>query len=327
MKEIAFINKNKMRWNAFEAQLGRNRNPDPDELADHFIQLTDDLSYARTFYPQSPIVDYLNGLSVKAHTIIYRNKKEKGARLLDFWISELPLSIYNARLDFAWSLLIFVCAMLLGALSAYADDNVVRLVLGDQYVNMTLDNIQRGDPMGVYAQMMPAEMFFKITINNLYVSFVVFLFGIFTPLGSAFIIFRNGIMVGAFLSFFFQRSLGGVSSMAIMIHGSLELSAIVLAGGAGILLGRSILFPGTLPRRESFVRGVRKGTKIMLGLVPFFIVAGVLESFITRYYMTISFITNVIIIISSFVFVIWYFIIYPKQVFLNTQKNINDEKE
>jgi uncharacterized membrane protein SpoIIM required for sporulation len=326
MKEITFINQNKNRWTAFEEQIRRSKSFTPDDLANHYIQLTDDLSYARTFYPQSGVVRYLNELSARAHATIYRSKKEKGTRFYEFWIKELPLSVYSARRDFIWSLIVFLGACIIGVVSVYSDEGIVRLILGDGYVNMTLDNIERGDPMGVYGTMSPLLMFLAITGNNLYVAFLIFLFGMLTPLGTAIFLIRNGIMVGAFVSFFFQRSLGLEASLAIMIHGTLELSALVLGGGAGFLLGRSILFPGTLPRKDSFIRGVRQGARIMLGLVPFFILASILESYITRHYSTIPLSLNLIIILGSIFFIVWYFVIFPKKVYTQTPKKLNHGK-
>ncbi len=311
MREVTFINRNRDRWQNFEARVSKPQQFQPDELADHYVQLIDDLSYARTFYPESSVVQYLNQLSGKAYQLIYQNKKEKSNRLQTFWTKELPLELFRARQDFFLSLVIFVVSMLIGSASALNNSDFLRLILGDHYVNMTLNNIEQGDPLAVYGSIDEVYMFLKITSNNLMVSFVVFLFGLLTPVGTALLLFRNGVMVGAFQAFFYQHSLFTVSSLGIYLHGTLELSALVLAGGAGIILGKSMLFPGTLPRKTSFIRGVRRGTKIMLGLIPFFIVAGFIESFITRYYDKMSLMVNLLIIGVSLALIIGYFVIYP----------------
>ncbi len=326
MREVTFINRNRKRWQDFESKIVTPQRMQPDELADHYIQLTDDLSYARTFYPQSSVVQYLNTLSSKAFHLIYQNKREKSTRFYTFWVRELPLDLYNARYSFLLSLIIFVVSMLIGAVSAMENPDFARLVLGDQYVNMTLDNIEKGDPLAVYGKMSEGSMFLYITANNLMVSFVVFLFGLLTPLGTAFHLFRNGVMVGVFQAFFYQHSLFSVSSLGIYLHGTLELSAIVLAGGAGIVLGKNMLWPGTLPRKTAFVKGVKKGTKIMLGLVPFFIVAGFIESFVTRYYNQMSLMVNLLIIIISLLLIIGYFVFYPVYIHKLTQKELKNEQ-
>ncbi|PWE01109.1 stage II sporulation protein M [Marinilabilia rubra] len=327
MREVTFINRNRKRWQDFEQKIVNPQRLQPDELADHYIQLTDDLSYARTFYPGSSIVQYLNNLGSKAYHLIYQNKKEKSTRLQTFWTQELPRDIYKARHDFLLSLAIFVISMVIGVVSALNNDDFVRLILGDQYVNMTLDNIEKGDPLAVYGNMSELPMFLLITGNNIMVSFVVFLFGLLTPLGTAFNLFRNGVMVGAFQAFFYQHSLLTVSSLGIYLHGTLELSAIVLAGGAGIMLGKSMLFPGTLPRNTAFVNGVKKGTKIMLGLVPFFILAGVIEGFITRYYNQMGIFVNLLIIGISLTLIIGYFIYYPIYIHKRLTQNLTDHEQ
>ncbi|MDR2927693.1 MAG: stage II sporulation protein M [Cytophagaceae bacterium] len=322
MKEITFINTNKKKWNTFEDEVsGKLAKVNPDELADSFIQLTDDLSYARTFFPESNIVPYLNSLTSKAHSLIYRNKKEKSSRLKHFFTTELPLAVYAAQKEFLWSLTIFLISATIGAVSAYADADFLRVILGDDYVNMTQNNIERGDPMGVYGNMDEGVMFLYITMNNICVSFIVFIFGMLTPLGTGLHLFRNGIMVGSFLAFFAQKSLLTVSTLAIMLHGAIELSSIVLAGGAGFILGRSMLFPGTYPRKTALVAGVKRGTKIMIGLAPFFVIAGFIESFVTRHYNTMSMFTSLAIITVSLALIIGYFVIYPQIINSKTTNN------
>nr|WP_321450140.1 stage II sporulation protein M [uncultured Carboxylicivirga sp.] len=314
MKEITFINRNKKRWEKFEVQLQNASLITPDELADQFIQLTDDLAYARTYYPNSRTLSYLNSLSQKTHQEIYRNKREKGSRIPSFFTTELPLILNSARPYFLISFLVFMAAWGLGVISAYFDHDFLRVIAGDQYVNMTLDNIEKGDPMAVYSQMNEMPMFIAITFNNVFVSFYVFLMGLLTPIGTIIQVFRNGIMVGAFQAFFYHKNLLGVSTYAIMIHGTLELSAIVLAGGAGIIMGKHLLFPGTYPRKESFVYGVKKSIKIMIGLVPVFIVAGFLEGFVTRSYNSMETWVNILIIALSLTFIVWYFFLFPIKV-------------
>jgi len=100
------------------------------------------------------------------------------------------------------------------------------------------------------------------------------------------------------------------SFMTIWIHGTIEISAIVIAGGAGLAMGNSLLFPGTYSRIVSLKKGAKDGLKIVIGLVPLFIFAGFLESFVTRYTKFPSFIKLGIIGLSAF-FIVYYFVLYP----------------
>jgi uncharacterized membrane protein SpoIIM required for sporulation len=139
--------------------------------------------------------------------------------------------------------------------------------------------------------------------------------------GTGVILLRNGIMVGAFLAFFFEQSLGLVSLPTILLHGTIELSAIVLAGGAGILLGRSLLFPGTYPRAYSFWKAARRGVKIILGLLPYFVLAAFIEAYLTRHYQVISPGFTLFVIAASFMLILFYFVLFPRRVYLKTLKS------
>lgn len=310
MREAAFVKQNEQRWEQFEALLRQSTSADPDALADYFIRLTDDLAYAQTHYPQSNTARYLNNLAAQVHQAIYRNKKEDRGRVGRFWKTELPQLYYEARRPVRYAFLIFVLSMGVGALSTAHDDTFARLILGDSYVNMTLNNIERGDPMGVYKDMGQSDMFFAITFNNVRVSFLAFVLGLLASVGTGLMLFYNGVMVGAFQYFFYQKGLLLTSFLTIWIHGTLEISAIVLAGAAGLVMGNSLLFPGTYPRGESFRRGARRGLKMVIGLVPIFITAGFLESFVTRLteWPTVA---KLAIIGGSACFIVYYFIIYP----------------
>lgn len=310
MKEAAFIKQNKTRWEEFERITKHPRDAQPDKLAELFIQVTDDLSYARTQYPDSRTTRYLNDLASKVHLEIYKNKKEDKNRFITFWKTELPEVMYEVRKPLLYSLIIFLVAGIMGAVSTRYDDTFVRLILGDGYVNMTLENIKSGNPTKVYSGDSEVNMFFRITWNNILVSFRVFVFGIFASLGTAFFLFYNGLMVGTFIMFFSQEQQLGNALPVIMLHGTIELSSIVIAAAAGFTMGNSLLFPGTYSRLDSFKQGALKGLKIVMGLVPFFILAGFIESFITRYaFMPVS--IKALIIILSALLMIYYFVIYP----------------
>jgi uncharacterized membrane protein SpoIIM required for sporulation len=309
MREAVFLKSNNHKWKEFE-ELIEKKQSNPDLLANLYIELTDDLAYAQTYYPQSQTVIYLNNLISKVHNLIYRNKKEQKSRLITFWTKELPLLLAGQQKYLLYSFIIFSIAVSIGAVSAAYDDSYVRLILGDGYVNMTIDNIEKGDPMGVYKGSGQSEMFLAITINNIKVSFLTFVMGIASSFGTGYILFQNGIMLGAFQYFFHTHDLLLTSALSIWIHGTLEISAIIIAGAAGIIMGNSVLFPGTYSRLDSFKHGARKGLKLIIGLVPIFIVAGFLEGFVTRHTQWPSYLKLFIIILSA-LFIMFYFVIYP----------------
>jgi len=274
------------------------------------VNVTDDLSYARTFYKNRSVRVYLNGLAQKIFTNIYKNKKSPAERFINFWKEELPKLVYDARQDFLLAFLIFLAAFLIGALSTAMDGDFPRIILGDEYVDMTIENIKKGDPMAVYKERGQFGMSVGITLNNILVALRTFVLGIFAVIGSIGILLYNGVMVGAFQYFFYTQGVFLESFLTIWMHGTLEISAIVIAGAAGITMGKGWIFPGTLSRLKSFQISARRGLKIMMGLIPIFITAGFIEGYITRH----TEVPNVIrfaFILLCLTFILWYFFWYP----------------
>ena len=318
MREPLFVKQNSQKWKSFENASSN----DPDELADQFIQITDDLAYAKTFYPKSKTTAYLNGLAATLHQSIYKNKTETSNRFIQYWRYELPILFKTYQRQLLYSFLFFVVFCLIGAVSQKYDTRFIRLILGDGYVDMTDANIANHDPFAVYKHSGSFSMFFQIGANNIYVSFVTFVSGVFASVGTVYFLFRNGLMLGSFEYYFFNKGLGAASILVIWIHGVIEISSIVIAGGAGLVLGNSLLFPKTYSRLESFKRGAKDGMKIAVGLVPLFVIAAFFESFVTRH-TEMPVWVSLSILISSVIFMIWYVIIYPNLLTKNQTTYVN----
>lgn len=315
MKEPIFILKNQNKWQTIEHSINKST-VSPDVLASYYKSLSEDLSYAQTFYPESEVTFYLNGLSIKYHERIYTNKKEKSSRIKKFWVEEVPYEMAYNRKQILYAFAVFIVSCIIGVFSAYHDREFVRLILGDSYVNMTLENIAQGKPMDVYASGSKLSMFIQITLNNIKVSFLAFAFGIFSSLGTGFLLFRNGIMLGSFQYFFYEKGVLGESLLSIWTHGTLEITAIIFAGGAGFVLGNSFLFPKHKTRIDSLKEGTKRGLKIIVGLIPIFIIAGFLEGFVTRQ-VDWPLPIRLFFIITSFSFIIYYYFFHAKRVFKN----------
>lgn len=320
MKEVTFIRQNIEKWRDMELIVEGDINATPDRQADTYIDLTTDLAYAQTHYPKSRITLYLNDLASALHNKIYRNKRENASRLLTFWTQEIPQTIYESRRALLTSFIVFAVSVLIGIVSQLGDDSFARLILGDQYVDMTLQNIENGSPMAVYNSSGETGMFLGITYNNVQVSFVVFVMGVFTSLGTGFYLFQNGVMLGSFQTFFFQQGLGPESMLAIWLHGTLEIWAIIVAGAAGITLGNGWLMPGTYGRLTSFMRAARRGLKIIVGTVPVFITAAFIEGFATRHTEWGTW-PRLAIITASALFILYYYFYLPYRYASNRRKN------
>ncbi|MCK0110059.1 stage II sporulation protein M [Flavobacteriaceae bacterium S0825] len=314
MREVAFIKQNKEKWLDFEKAIFGKTLKNPDELASLYIHLVNDLSYAQTYYPKSKTILYLNNLAAKAFQKIYKTKREDSNRFVNFWKVEVPLIVYQYRRYVLYAFVLFLSFVAIGALSAAYDDTFVRLILGDHYVNMTLENIEAGDPVAVYKSGSNWGSAFGITLNNLYVGIKSFIFGVFGGIGTGLVLLFNGIMVGAFQFFFYKEGVLWESVRGIWIHGSMEIFAIVIEGAAGLILGASILFPRTYSRLTSFKIGVKDGVKILISTFPFTIAAGLLEGYVTRYSNAMPNWLSVGIILITLSIISYYYLIYPRLV-------------
>jgi uncharacterized membrane protein SpoIIM required for sporulation len=306
MREGFFIRKNVEKWKKYQYEAAT----DPDEIAREFTELVDDLGHAKTFYPHSKVVPYLNALASRVYLGIYKNKKEDSSRIISFWKTELPLLVRKYHREVLYAFIIFIGIAIIAAFSAAHDETFVRGVLGDRYVEMTEENIAKGDPFGVYKSENPVTMFLAIALNNIQVSFLIFVAGFLASIGTVWFLFQNAVMLGAFQYYFFEKGLGLKSVLVIWIHGTLEISSVIIAGAAGLILGNSIIFPGTFKRLVSLKRGAKDGAKLLIGLVPIFIAAAFLEGFVTRH-STMPMIVSIFILTASITFIIWYFVIYP----------------
>lgn len=322
MREAAFVKQNKDKWATFESVLEKKTEINPDELSDLYIEITDHLSYAKTFYPNSNTQIFLNALASKAHLQIYKTKRESKNRIVQFWKIEFPTLFYKFHRELLIAFLVFALFTAIGAFSAASDGDFVRSILGDRYVNMTLENIENNDPMKVYKEQGEFNMFLGITINNIKVSIVAFLYGILLGVGTIYVLLQNGLMLGSFQYFFIEKGLGWESMRTIWIHGTIEISVIIIAGCAGLVLANGILFPGTYSRLESFKRGAKNGSKILISTVPFFIIAGFLEGFVTRHTEMPDWLA-ILIIAGSLALILYYYVIYPIQI--HKKQLINDQ--
>lgn len=316
MREAMFIKKNADKWNEYQHSPTDN----PDETAERFINLIDDLSYAKTFYPKSKATRWVNGIAAGMYQSIYQNKKEKYSRIFQFWKFELPLLFKRYHRIFLFTTIIFLLFVAIGIFSSMYNEEFIKGVLGSGYVDMTEENIAKGDPFGVYKDGNPFSMFVKIGFNNIGVAFKVFIGGFTLGLFTIMIMWSNGLMLGAFQYMFFAKGLGIKSVMVIWIHGTLEISAIVIAATAGFILASGILFPGTYSRKISFRRCAKDAAKVLISLIPVFVVAAFFESYVTHL-MSQTFDkadnaglpvwVSMVILAVSFLFIIWYFVIYP----------------
>ncbi len=320
MKETTFINQNKKKWAKFE-KMSKTQQNDPDEMSRLFVELTDDLAYARTYYPKRSVRVYLNSLAQRVFHDLYKKKREPFSKFLTFWTKDLPLEMYRAQKSLLVAFVIFIIGMLIGIVSTIDNEDFLGAVIGYDYVQMAEGFIAEGKPMNVYGHGPESITFGQIAINNMRVAIVTFVLGIFFSLGSGIYLFFNSVMVGAFQWFYVVRNLTLASFLTIWIHGAFEIPAIILAAAAGITMGNGLLFPGTLTRMQSLIISAKRGIKMMIGIIPFILLAAFIEGYATRNTVITTHGEPIagewpaalkwLFILGCFAIVIFYFVIYP----------------
>ena len=321
MREVAFIKQNKEKWLEIEQVIGGNIKKNPDDLSSLYINLINDLSFSQTYYPKSNTTVYLNHLSSQIYQKIYKTKRLEENRLVYFFKTEVPLVMYQYRRYFLYVFLFFILFTAIGAISARYDKNFVNLILGDDYVNMTIENIKKGNAVAVYQQGSNWGTAISIITNNLMVGTKLYVNGVFLGVGTIIALFYNCIMLGSFQYFFYEHGVLKDSLRGIWLHGAFEIFSIVIVAMAGLILGASILFPKTYSRINSFKIGFRDSFKIFISTVPFIIVAGIIEGFVTRYALQMPEWLNLIIIFGTLFFIFFYYVIYPIRVAKKTTDN------
>ncbi len=313
MKETRFIEQNQDKWKELEDMLKANQR-DSDKLSDLFIQVTDDLSYARTHYPSRVVRVYLNQLTQSVFGQLYRKTSSQKNQFITFWKTDLPLSLYYGRKALLFSFVLFALSFLIGIISSIYDPEFASSILSEGYIAETEKNIAANDPMAIYKDEYAIEMFFRIAVNNLGIAFRTFLSGLILGVGTVGVLVYNGVMVGVFQFFFIERGLFVDSALTIWMHGTFEISAIVIAGGAGLMLGRALVFPGTFTRLQSLRIASRSGIRVILLVGVMLFLAAIIETFVTRY-TSIGDAIRFTLILIMFALVIFYVVIYPRWVF------------
>jgi uncharacterized membrane protein SpoIIM required for sporulation len=234
-----------------------------------------DLAIARRDYPDATITEYLNGLCSRAHPLLHRGKTLHARELPRFFAFGLPRAFRAA-----WPyMLASLALMLIGAVAGWLAV-ALRPDLRASLVPQSLfDQMARGQVRGSISDAPFAASF--IIENNIRVAVICFLGGLAVGIPTALVLLLNGWMLGTIAS---AVHLGGYDTQfwsLIVPHGVIELSVIVIAAGTGLMLGDSVLRPGTLRRGDALSLAARKAVTLALGAAALLIVAGTLEAFVS----------------------------------------------
>jgi len=247
------------------------------ELALLYRQTAADLSVARESPANAALARYLNALLGRAHNLIYSGHAPRARGILDFYRRVYP-AVFRSTLPYtALAFGIFMLGMVAGTLMAWADPGLERLMLGGQMI----DTIERGEMWTHSIVGIKPLASSAITTNNLSVTFAAFAGGVLGGIGTAYMMLFNGLLIGVIGSACQRAGMGLQLWSFVAPHGTLELPAIFIAGGAGLVLAQGILFPGPLPRRDSIALAGRTAIRLLLGVLPMLVIAGIIEGFIS----------------------------------------------
>ena len=242
-----------------------------------YRQAAADLSTAREDPASAALARHLNLLLGRAHNLIYAGRKAKPRGILHFYTHTFPQA-FRGTLPFTLAATgLFGLGGLLGLLLALADPGFERFLLGGEM----MDTIERREMWthGILAVKPLASS--AIMTNNLAVSFAACATGMLAGLGTIYMMVFNGLLIGVIGSACFRAGMSVPLWSFVAPHGALELPAIFIAGGAGLVLARGILAPGTLPRRDALAQAGRSAIQLFLGVIPLLVVAGLIEGFVS----------------------------------------------
>ncbi|MET0402186.1 MAG: stage II sporulation protein M [Cystobacter sp.] len=238
-----------------------------------------DLAHAQTFHPGTDAHRFLNQLCIEAYAAIYQPPRERLAALLAFFRRDFPRALRAQGAFVAASAGLFLLGILLGAAVVLLEPRGAELLVPENlrdYISrqeLWTDGILSVAPPGVVAS--------GIATNNLTVTIVTFASGLLFGLGSVFVLLNNGVHLGSVAALCVHEGLGARLFDFIAAHGPVELSIIVIAGGAGLRVGQTLIDPGELPRGQALALHGRESVKLVLGCAPFLALIAGVEGFVS----------------------------------------------
>lgn len=242
-----------------------------------YRQTAADLAVIRQDPSSLHFARYLNQLMGRAHNIIYAGHRANYGAILSFFYRDYPAAFRRNLKYIAASLLIFIVGAVAGTALTFQDPDFQSQILGPKII----EDIQHHEMWTQSIVSVKPTTSSAIMTNNLTVSFMAFAAGITAGLGTLYMMFFNGLMIGVVGSACYMAGMSLKLWSFVAPHGVLELPAIFIAGGAGLKIAQGLLFPGVLPRKESLAQAGKEATTLVLGVIPLLIVAGIIEAFVS----------------------------------------------
>jgi uncharacterized membrane protein SpoIIM required for sporulation len=280
-----WLNKRRPYWARIDellARSGRNgvrtlSHAELQELALLYRQTASDLATIREDVSSRNLAQYLNQLLGRAHNLIYMGRKSRAGGILTFYRDTFPRAFHETLPYTLAATAIFFAVAAAGMMMALVEPSFQRYLLGDAMMQ-TIEKREMWTHSVVTIKPLASS---AIMTNNLAVSFSTFALGMTAGIGTVWMLALNGLLFGVVNAACWQAGMLDQLLSFVAPHGVLELPAIFIAGGAGLLLAKGILFPGLLPRRVSIALEGGRAVRLVLGIIPLLIVAGTIEGFVS----------------------------------------------
>ena len=287
-----FVTRKRDSWEAFRIlaaraervglkQLGAAEIPD---FAARYREVAADLARARTYGVDPRVLEYLERVVSAGHNALYGRHTGHRVHVGRLVLRELPAAVVAARAYVVTALLVFAVPAATGYVLIRERPAIAEQVLPDEMLARARAGAERRAQGVGYAQAPSMYLPFiasRIITNNVQVAFLGFAFGITAGIGTLLLLVFNGLFFGAVLGLFANYGLAGWLLTFVAGHGVLELSAIFIAGGAGLLVARALLAPGDLTRRDALVLAGRQAARLVGASVLLLGLAGTIEGLLS----------------------------------------------
>ncbi len=257
-----------------------------DELGALYRQATSALARARTLSHDRQLIEYLNQLVGRAHALVYGRRSQPRLSLGHLFGVDIPRTFRENWRYVAVATAISLVAAALAYLLIGVDPRWSKAFLGDHFSQAVEEFAASDKSAGEYfadaAQALGSANFsFLLMTNNIQVALKAFALGVSLGLLTVYVLVANGFMLGAFLGVgaHHDRLLDLVA--VVIPHGAIEIPAIFIAGGAGLMIGHALVNPGDMLRRDALRIAALKAVKLAVGTVPVFIVAALIEGLLS----------------------------------------------
>lgn len=254
------------------------------ELGRLYRSASADLSRARALKLGTELQMYLNNLVVKAHNQVYQTTRNRWSDFLNFlWIT-FPSLVRKNITYVALSFSIFAVATIIAYSSTIQDIHFAQMemIKGSPLISDSMwSMIEKHQMWTDTVEQFSAPVSGMIATNNIRVAIGAFAFGVTFGIGTAFCLVANGISIGTIFGVCKLYGMHGRLLAFVAPHGVLELSAIFISGAAGLLIGKSLLFPGQFKRVDAFRMYGKEAVGMFAGCIPMLLVAGAIEGFVS----------------------------------------------